>query len=182
MIANEFDRIMDRYLKQKDKVNNDPLCSKRDKDLLARFRKEAVEFANNIEDERKLSYYHGWGIPRNSYQNIVFKYVEYGKYGDLFEKYMKEDTAKETFMDYLDDYILKPKEKKAFKLDPLNAALRKKLRKSPTTFATNVSKDPIKKVTQEIKNLNPESWAKKKKELSMIDKTTEINAETFKIK
>lgn len=45
-----------------------------------------VTFIDRIDRERKETYRTGWGIPRRSARNIIFKYIEHGPHGELFEK------------------------------------------------------------------------------------------------
>ena len=45
---------------------------------------ELVELAHSFEDERKFEYQWGWGVPRKSFRNILYKVLEHGRYGKLF--------------------------------------------------------------------------------------------------
>jgi len=46
--------------------------------------KELLELSHHIESQRKFEYRYGWGIPRKSFRNIVYKLVEHGPYGREF--------------------------------------------------------------------------------------------------
>ena len=48
--------------------------------------KELVEFAQDIEKRRKEAYQLGWGIPRKTFPNLLYKFLENGKYGKFFLK------------------------------------------------------------------------------------------------
>ena len=51
--------------------------------------KRLLSLAVSIDEDRKLEYYLGWGTPRRNFRNIVYKLIEYGPHGRLFE-YLKE--------------------------------------------------------------------------------------------
>lgn len=57
--------------------------------------RELIEIVNNIEAGRKGTYGLGWGIPRTSLANVVYKYVSNGPYGKLFHSLepLKEDAT-----------------------------------------------------------------------------------------
>ena len=59
--------------------------------------KDLISQAQTIKTKRKEEYKHGFGIPRKSFNNIVFKLIEHGQYGELFEalKSIKEDEVEE---------------------------------------------------------------------------------------
>lgn len=46
---------------------------------------DLIEFCHELDRNRKFIYSWGYGIPRKSYQNIVFKIIEDSKYVDYFE-------------------------------------------------------------------------------------------------
>ena len=46
--------------------------------------KELIQQSKEIKKRRKQSYSLGYGIPRHSFNNIVYKLIEHGQYGDLF--------------------------------------------------------------------------------------------------
>ena len=58
--------------------------------------KQLVNEAKRIKKKRQLNYDIGFGIPRESFDNIVFKLIEHGQYGELFEllKNARKDEAK----------------------------------------------------------------------------------------
>jgi len=56
------------------------------KNNLVRDFRDLVRFVDYIENNRKMVYGVGWGVPRNNYHNIVYKYIEHGPYGELFKK------------------------------------------------------------------------------------------------
>ena len=47
--------------------------------------KDLIAEAKSIKKRRQWSYDIGYGIPRYSFNNIVFKLIEHGQYGELFE-------------------------------------------------------------------------------------------------
>jgi len=47
---------------------------------------ELVEFAQDVEKRRKEAYQYGWGTPRKTFPNLLYKFLEYGKYGEFFLK------------------------------------------------------------------------------------------------
>ena len=49
-------------------------------------KKKLIAFADELDAGRKMVYRWGWGTPRYSYRNIVFKMIEHGKHGSLFEQ------------------------------------------------------------------------------------------------
>ena len=51
--------------------------------------KRLLSLAVSIDEDRTLEYYLGWGTPRRNFRNIVYKLIEYGPHGRLFE-YLKE--------------------------------------------------------------------------------------------
>ena len=57
--------------------------------LEKRYFNEAREYAQFIDDERKLDYKYGWGIPRNNWRNVVYKLIEHSDVGEDFE-WLKE--------------------------------------------------------------------------------------------
>lgn len=98
MQANKFKKLADRYKELKkeyektveDADNGDFLAitrkpyAKVSKDLAY---KDLEFFVNTLDKERKNDYSIGFGIPRNSVDNLVFKYIEHTPfYGDLFEE------------------------------------------------------------------------------------------------
>lgn len=50
---------------------------------------DLVLFVASIEEDRKMTYKWGWGSPREDFRNIVFKYLEHGGNGKIFEKLEK---------------------------------------------------------------------------------------------
>jgi len=57
--------------------------------LIKKFFSDARSFAQHIDEERKLEYKWGWGIPRKNWRNIVYKLIEHSDVGPEFE-YLKE--------------------------------------------------------------------------------------------
>ena len=57
--------------------------------LAKKFFSDAQSFAQHIDEERKLEYKWGWGIPRKNWRNIVYKLIEHSDVGKEFE-YLKE--------------------------------------------------------------------------------------------
>ena len=45
-----------------------------------------LDYARKLDKDRKDAYKSGWGIPRNTYENIVYKVVQYSQMGDLLYK------------------------------------------------------------------------------------------------
>ena len=46
---------------------------------------ELLRYWTSMDEERKATYESGWGIPRESYQNIMYKAVEHGQLGDILK-------------------------------------------------------------------------------------------------
>tara|TARA_B110000196_G_C21143308_1_gene665072 strand:- start:895 stop:1164 length:270 start_codon:yes stop_codon:yes gene_type:complete len=61
---------------------------------------DLIRQAKNVKAERKDAYRLGFGIPRESFKNIVFKMIEHGIHGKLFEqlKTIKDDEDKKTLL------------------------------------------------------------------------------------
>ncbi len=53
--------------------------------------KQINDMAEALDEERKLVYNDGFGVPRQSYYNIVFKLIEHGLHGELFAKIKEKD-------------------------------------------------------------------------------------------
>lgn len=71
--------------------NWDPVVhahKKRKAQLLA---KDLADFVKEIHQNRHARYRAGWGIPRKAKANVIFKVIEYGRYGDLFELIAQKD-------------------------------------------------------------------------------------------
>jgi len=47
---------------------------------------ELINFAQDVEARRKEAYMYGWGTPRKTFPNLLYKLLEYGKYGEFFLK------------------------------------------------------------------------------------------------
>ena len=56
--------------------------------------KDLIEQAKSVKSNRKWIYRQGFGVPRRSFKNIVFKLIEHGQYGELFEA-LKSITGEE---------------------------------------------------------------------------------------
>mgnify|MGYP006431836473 FL=1 len=70
MMARNYSRKADDYLDNTDETGDDL---------------EQLQSASETTKlDRKLQYSTGWGIPRKSFRNILYKLLEHGKYGDLF--------------------------------------------------------------------------------------------------
>jgi len=79
MMARNYKRKADDYLDDKDETGDDL---------------EQLQSASETAKlDRKLQYSKGWGIPRKSFRNILYKLLEHSKYGDLFYD-MKESKSK----------------------------------------------------------------------------------------
>jgi len=48
--------------------------------------KELLDFAHSIESDRKFAYRWGWGVPRTSFRNLLYKFLENSEHGHLFHK------------------------------------------------------------------------------------------------
>jgi hypothetical protein len=61
---------------------------------------DLISQAKSIKSDRKDAYRLGFGIPRESFKNIVFKMIEHGIHGNLFEqlKTIKDDEDKKTLL------------------------------------------------------------------------------------
>lgn len=57
--------------------------------LAEKYFTEAKEYAQQIDLDRKVAYDVGWGIPRNTWQNVLYKVLEGSDVGADFE-YLKE--------------------------------------------------------------------------------------------
>tara|TARA_Y100000004_G_scaffold190521_1_gene247773 strand:- start:241 stop:1050 length:810 start_codon:yes stop_codon:yes gene_type:complete len=99
-VAQHLANIFDRHVKE---FHNDVMTLKRYKENLTEGwmknwyikKKEAEvmegleelkDFAQKLEDDRQFVYSKGWGVPRTSYRNIMYKYIEHGPYGKFFEE------------------------------------------------------------------------------------------------
>ncbi len=62
--------------------------------------KDLISQAKSIKADRKESYRLGFGIPRESFNNIVFKMIEHGIHGKLFErlKTLKDNESKKILL------------------------------------------------------------------------------------
>lgn len=166
-VVREFTRIMERYIKAKQEGLHP--------DLISQFREEAVEYANNIEEARQFSYYRGWGVPRTTFQNIVFKMLQYSQYGEMFKKYLIEKTKQDNFLDYLDENFSAEKKANAIiKLQPTTKFFNKKIKE------INLGSTKIEKTTDKIKNLDPEKLTKQKAQQDMLLETTKIQQQGLK--
>lgn len=79
------------YRKMKRKIDNphDPrLISQKEEIKMGR--KRLKDIVRNLDANRKMSYAVGWGVPRSTEQNIIYKYIEHGKHSRLFKKLKKE--------------------------------------------------------------------------------------------
>ena len=59
---------------------------------------DLIEQAQDAKAGRKLVYKVGYGVPRESFNNIVYKMIQHGQYGKLFDKLknIKDDESKKT--------------------------------------------------------------------------------------
>lgn len=91
LMANEFIRRADNYinsLNDKEKLlkTNYTKWQLASADArILRDEKNLLEYINDMQAGRDFAYNWGWGIPRESYENIIFKYIRYA----LPEKYSK---------------------------------------------------------------------------------------------
>lgn len=85
MQLEEFRRILKNWKHYKN-IQNPTL---KDRQLENKFFMEAREFAKFLDEDRKLEYEYGWGIPRKNWRNIVYKFIEHSDVGPDFE-YLKE--------------------------------------------------------------------------------------------
>lgn len=70
----KFSQIEGQYLKKR-KLN----------ELNARYN-ELEAYVKNLDRERKVAYDIAWGVPRNTYQNITFKFVQHTPFEETFEQ------------------------------------------------------------------------------------------------
>lgn len=82
---NAFRKLVETWKKYANLKNP----TEHDKALAEKFFSEAKSFAQHIDEERKLEYKWGWGIPRKNWRNIVYKLIEHSDVGKEFE-YLKE--------------------------------------------------------------------------------------------
>jgi predicted nucleotidyltransferase len=92
----EFDRRAKEYYKDLKELEDIKLTTKGTPTRSALIKKKKAEikadlinlvtFIDRIDTGRKETYRTGWGTPRRSAQNIIFKYIEHGPHGELFEK------------------------------------------------------------------------------------------------
>ena len=75
-----------------------PLLLKRKQNEIAEDIKDLIYEAKKIKKDRKEDYALGFGIPRQNFDNIVFKLIEHGQYGELFEllKSVRKDEIDES--------------------------------------------------------------------------------------
>ncbi len=110
LVANKFNREAEEYLK--DIADYNILSQLGDKTQMHTARvdrkireieedlKDLIRQAKAIKADRKEAYQLGFGIPRESFKNIVFKMIEHGIHGKLFErlKKVKDDEDKEILL------------------------------------------------------------------------------------
>jgi len=62
--------------------------------------KDLISYAQDAKAGRKLVYNLGYGVPRESFRNIVYKLIEHGQHGQLFEKLkqIKDDESKKALL------------------------------------------------------------------------------------
>tara|TARA_Y100001938_G_scaffold151168_1_gene246805 strand:- start:11196 stop:11894 length:699 start_codon:yes stop_codon:yes gene_type:complete len=96
LVAAKFNREADEYLK--DMIDYKTLLSLGDKTEMHKARtkrklleveddlKDLIQQAKQVKEDRKSVYRLGFGIPRESFDNIVFKMIEHGIHGKLFEQ------------------------------------------------------------------------------------------------
>lgn len=46
-------------------------------EIVEKKKKEIKEVLENVENQRKMVYRSGWGVPRESFQNILYKFIEH---------------------------------------------------------------------------------------------------------
>ena len=75
-----------------------PIFLKRKQNEIAEDIKELISQAKKIKKDRQEDYSLGFGIPRENFDNIVYKLVEHGQYGELFEllKSVRKDEIDES--------------------------------------------------------------------------------------
>lgn len=81
-VVKEFENMVDRYMA----LLQSPMTT----DVMYRLQETALDliaFCKKIDDDRKMSYYVGWGTPRKTYQNIVYKALEKSRYAHYFEMF-----------------------------------------------------------------------------------------------
>ena len=59
--------------------------------------RDLIHQAKRIKNKRKWQYNRAFGVPRHSFNNIVYKLIEHGQYGELFEalKSLKKEQLEE---------------------------------------------------------------------------------------
>ncbi|MCK5613648.1 hypothetical protein KAR91_67910 [Candidatus Pacearchaeota archaeon] len=88
----EFDRRAKKYykdLKDLEQLKTTKAITALIKNKKAEIKADLVNlvtFIDRIDTGRKETYRTGWGTPRRSARNIIFKYIEHGPHGELFEK------------------------------------------------------------------------------------------------
>lgn len=97
-IAREFERRILRWLKAKEELMayestcEDPMgylaekTIRRLKAVKDKMYLEAADLVKDIDKERKIEYSSSFGIPRIGLDNIIFKFLEHGPYGEYFSK------------------------------------------------------------------------------------------------
>lgn len=75
-------------------------------------RERLKDIIRQADEERKMAYAVGWGVARNSEENLIFKYLEHGEYEDLFKK-LRDEVDKENIerAEARNEKIPKPEEK-----------------------------------------------------------------------
>lgn len=89
----EFNKWAKRYfnLRSRFKKTLDPGVEMMAKTILHRL----WRIAQTLENERKMAYRWGWGVPRESFQNIAYKLLQDSRYGNLFKELESYDSPEE---------------------------------------------------------------------------------------
>lgn len=76
---------LQQMLQQPQSTMRDLLIEKKKAEIEEDFN-DLLDYAYTLDQERKLEYDLGWGVPRVNWRNIIFKYFESSVYGGLFEE------------------------------------------------------------------------------------------------
>lgn len=97
MVLNHFKNYINEWKKAKRKLAIYQQQATQDKKTLMSLQtkveqtySDLQDFAFTIDAERKMDYDWGWGTPRVSWRNVLFKYFEDSVYGGIFHELVEE--------------------------------------------------------------------------------------------
>ena len=87
-MLDKFGDLASKYFDKLEEIKNSDSAHHRAKQKMVAFHMlgRLWEIADEVENERKMAYRFGWGVPRESFQNIVYKVLQGSRYGNLFKQ------------------------------------------------------------------------------------------------